>query len=190
MKQRGPLSRLRRAPSLILEFIGDLDGLYLRHDIISNDGISYWNLSVSRNGEPIQTYDELQNSGQLSLQAVAGTWNATLLITDSAGHSTIISTQLTLTEDERTLGSILESAGGIVNLSIGFVIAIGVLALIFRPRKEDEEVLGVPMDRELFFDSPQVEPIPEHLVNIQTPVAEAPSQRKSLLAAVEDLFED
>lgn len=178
-------------PSLILEFIGDLDGLYLRHDIISSDGISYWNLSLTRNGEPIQTYDELQYSGQLSLQAVAGTWNATLLITDSAGHSTIISTQLTLTEEERTLGSILESAGGIVNLSIGFVIAIGVLALIFRPRKEDEEVLGVPMDRELFFDAPEVEPISQPLVNVQTPATAAtPGQRKSLLAAAEDLLED
>jgi hypothetical protein len=177
-------------PSLILEFIGDLDGLYLRHDITSSDGISYWNLSLTRNGESIQTYDELQYSGQLSLQAAAGTWNATLLITDSAGHSTLISTQLTLTEEERTLGSILESAGGIVNLSIGFVIAIGVLALIFRPRKEDEEVLGVPMDRELFFDAPQVEPISEPLVNIQTPAAATPGQRKSLLAAAEDLLED
>jgi hypothetical protein len=98
---------------------------------------------------------------------------------------------LILTEEERTLGSILESAGGIVNISIGFVIAIGVLALIFRPRKEDEEVLGVPMDRELFFDAPEVEPISQPLVNIQTPATAAtPGQRKSLLAAAEDLLED
>jgi hypothetical protein len=178
-------------PSLILEFIGDLDGLYLRHDIISSDGISYWTLSLTLDGELIQTYDELQNSGQLSLQAAAGTWNATLIIIDSAGHSTTTSTQLTLTEEEKTLGSILESAGGIVNISIGFVIAIGVLALIFRPRKEDEEVLGVPMDRELFFDAPKVEPISQPLVNVQTPaVAATPGQRKSLLAAIEDLLED
>jgi len=172
-------------------FIVHPDGLFLCHTIISSDGVSYWNLSLTLNGEPIQTYDELQHSGQLSLQAAAGTWNATLLITDSAGHSTIISTQLILVEEEKTLGSILESAGGIVNLSIGFVIAIGVLALIFRPRKEDEEVLGVPMDRELFFDSPKVEPIPETFVNIQTPAAAVvPGEGKGLLAAMDDLLED
>lgn len=179
-------------PVVTLEWLGDIKELYLRHDIQSEDGISDWSFEVTHDGQVIESYVDLELHSQIRMQGeLEGVWNATLTVRDSAGHRTNVSIEVKLVEPERGLFDVLEAAGGPVNVGIGALILVAILALIFR-RREEDKIISVPMDPELFIDEPvsQMDSEPQTIRRSATTSPPTPDQTAVISAAATELISE
>lgn len=142
-------------PEIELEWYGGLEELYLRHEITSRDSISNWTLVIDHDGELWEPYQFLEMQSQIAMSGkLEGVWNATLSVRDSAGHWSNLSASISLQPEEQGLNSILQAAGGPLNISLGILVIIIISVLVIKFRKGEEYVETVPMDRELFDEGP------------------------------------
>ncbi len=95
--------------------------------------------------------------------------------------------------EEQGLGSILEAAGGPLNISIGILALVIIVGFILRPRREEDEVVdSVPMDPELFAETKPLQAQTEAIVPRVTsaPMPPTPAQSTSLLQASKELLKE
>ncbi len=179
-------------PEVMLEWNGDIEELYLTHDIVSEDEITEWSFVITHDGRLIESYTELEMHSQLRMQGtLEGVWNATLTVVDSAGHRTNVSVEVKLVEPEQGLFSVLEAAGGPLNVGIGALVLIAILIVIFR-RREDEEIISVPMDPELFVDEPvmAMDVEPQTIRQSAPSMLPTPDQTAAASTAATELFSE
>jgi len=181
-------------PEVIIEWIGDLEELYLMHDIWSEDAVEEWNLTIVHDGKISEPYQELEMRSQIAMSGnLEGVWNATLSVRDSAGHWSNVSIEISLQPEEQGLGSILEAAGGPLNISIGILALAIIVGFILRPRREEGDIVdSVPMDPELFAENKPLQPQTEAIVPRVTsaPMPPTPAQSASLLQASKELLKE
>ncbi|MCS5536762.1 MAG: hypothetical protein NZ770_01530, partial [Candidatus Poseidoniaceae archaeon] len=97
--------------------------------------------------------------------------------------------EVKLVESKQGLFNVLEAAGGPVNVGIGALILVAILTLIFR-RREDDEVISVPMDPELFIDEPvsQMDSEPQTIRQVATSTPPTPDQTAVTSTAATELL--